>query len=93
MFFYIKHSKLFSVNDVYEVVCETINLSEFGGPPEGRCSNTLPFAYGNLSFRFLRSNHDKVSATRLDLLSAQLPITGTKKYYIELLDNQLLGWF
>jgi len=37
----------------------------------------LPFAYGNLSFRFLRSIHDKVSATKLGSLSAQLPFTGT----------------
>jgi len=35
------------------------------------------FAYGHLSFGFLRRNHDKVSATELGpLVSTQLPFTG-----------------
>jgi len=43
----------------------------------------LPFAYGNLSFSFLRSNHIKVSATKLGPLTAQLPFTGSSHSFFK----------
>jgi len=52
------------------------------------------FAYRYLSYRFLRRNHDKVSATMLGSLSAQLLFTGTLSVvpFSKWKDNKKTAW-